>query len=129
MLPDGPAVHVAFLAIEKSGCVIVGVGVRSAMRELQHLLGLTGCTGLITGSDHQATDTRELVRELCARGIELREHLIVDSESGIPLESGPEISSSTIENTPGSAPHTSDATFLLNSTSGTTGWCGRGAKA
>ena len=31
MLPDGPAVHTAFLAIEKAGCVIVGIGPRAGI--------------------------------------------------------------------------------------------------
>jgi acyl-CoA synthetase len=42
MLPDGDAVHVAFLAIEKAGGVIVGIGARAGDREREHLLAKTG---------------------------------------------------------------------------------------
>ena len=42
VLPDGADVHVAFLAIEKAGGVIVGIGPRAGEREREHLLGKTG---------------------------------------------------------------------------------------
>jgi acyl-CoA synthetase len=42
MMPDGDAVHVAFLAIEKAGGVIVGIGARAGEREREHLLAKTG---------------------------------------------------------------------------------------
>jgi acyl-CoA synthetase len=41
-LDDGPGVHTAFLAIEKAGCVIVGVGPRAGRRERDHLVTKTG---------------------------------------------------------------------------------------
>jgi acyl-CoA synthetase len=47
MLSDGPAVHTAFLAIEKAGCVIVGIGPRAGTREVDHLLATTGATTVI----------------------------------------------------------------------------------
>jgi len=119
LLPDGPAVHVAFLAIEKAGCVIVGVGARSGMSELEYLLRLTGCTGLISGSEHQGTATAEVVRELRARGLDLRDHLIVDSETGTSLEGSRAPRTAAISAKP--EPRGSNAPFLLNSTSGTTG--------
>jgi acyl-CoA synthetase len=41
-LPDGAGVHIAFLAIEKAGGVIVGIGPRAGTREREHLLSKTG---------------------------------------------------------------------------------------
>ena len=43
-LPDGTDVHTAFLALEKAGLVIVGIGHRAGTREVEHLLGLTGAS-------------------------------------------------------------------------------------
>ena len=51
MLPDGPAVHAAFLAIEKAGGVIVGIGPRAGEREVEHLLGKTGAAALLSTTD------------------------------------------------------------------------------
>ena len=44
LAPDGPAVHVAYLAIERAGGVIVGIGPRAGDREIEHLLGRTGAS-------------------------------------------------------------------------------------
>src|SRR3954467_15362140 len=41
ILADGPAVHVAFLAVERAGRVIVGIGPRAGDREVEHLIRLT----------------------------------------------------------------------------------------
>ena len=49
--PDGPAVHVAFLAIERAGRVIVGIGPRAGDREIEHLVTLTGAGVLVAGPD------------------------------------------------------------------------------
>jgi acyl-CoA synthetase len=46
-LADGAGVHIAFLAIEKAGCVIVGIGPRAGDREVEHLLTKTGARTLI----------------------------------------------------------------------------------
>src|SRR5262245_41844111 len=48
MLPDGPAVHAAFVAIEKAGCVIVGIGPRAGEREVEHLLRKTGSVAFLS---------------------------------------------------------------------------------
>jgi acyl-CoA synthetase len=42
VLPDGAAVHTAFLGIEKAGGVIVGIGPRAGAREREHLIARTG---------------------------------------------------------------------------------------
>src|SRR5699024_5415807 len=37
-MPDGPALHAAFLAAEIAGATIVGLGARAGDRELRHIL-------------------------------------------------------------------------------------------
>jgi acyl-CoA synthetase len=51
VLPDGDSVHVAFLAIEKAGGVIVGIGARAGEREREHLLAKTGARRVIDGAE------------------------------------------------------------------------------
>ena len=50
-LPDGPALHTAFLGCEKAGVVVVGIGRRAGGREVDHLLARTGARQLITDID------------------------------------------------------------------------------
>ena len=42
LLPDGPGVHVAFVATEKAGLVAVGIGPRAGTKEIEHLLTVDG---------------------------------------------------------------------------------------
>ena len=51
LLHDGPAVHAAFVAIERAGFVIVGIGPRAGAREIEHLVGLTGSRLVVTDDD------------------------------------------------------------------------------
>src|SRR5690242_12469575 len=51
MLPDGPAVHAAFVGIEKAGGVIVGIGPRAGEREVEHLLRKTGAAAFLSTPD------------------------------------------------------------------------------
>ena len=82
LLPDGPGVHVAFLAIERAGAVIVGAGARSGVKELVHLFGLTQCTALISAAEHQGLGAVALRAALAEADVSLTLHLIVDSETG-----------------------------------------------
>lgn len=111
-LPDGPAWHVAAVAAEKAGLVLVGVGARAGRRELHHLLGHTGSRALVTLTEHRGEPSTTLVDELRATGLDLAHHVLVD-RLGLP-----------------SAPRDADITgralgpddfSMLNSTSGTTG--------
>jgi acyl-CoA synthetase len=101
MLPDGPAVHAAFLGIEKAGCVIVGIGPRAGEREVEHLLGKTRAVAFLS-----TPDTAPLAARL---GID---HHVVTEES----EAG--IAAFETAGRPTVGP---DDLWLLNSTSGTTG--------
>ena len=58
MLPDGPAVHAAFVAVERAGLVIVGIGPRAGDREIEHLITRSGARGWITGADHASLAAR-----------------------------------------------------------------------
>ena len=95
LLPDGPAVHTAFLAVERAGLVIVGIGPRAGDREIEHLLTRTGASAWITDGEHAA---------LAARlGIS-----VVAPDAASPDRALPSAMAD-------------DDVWLLNSTSGTTG--------
>ncbi|TDD88926.1 acyl--CoA ligase [Actinomadura darangshiensis] len=111
-LPDGPAWHVAAVAAEKAGLVLVGVGARAGRRELRFLLDRTGSRALVTLAEHRGEPSSALVDELRADGVDLAHHVVVD-RAGLPSD-----------------PRTADITgralgpddfSMLNSTSGTTG--------
>lgn len=120
LLPDGPGVHVAFLAIERAGAVIVGAGARSGVKELVHLFGLTQCTALISAAEHQGLGAVALRAELAEADVSLTLHLIVDSESGRQSEPLSEAAGMDEEDA-AARRHDPDDIWLLNSTSGTTG--------
>ncbi len=58
LLADGPAVHVAFLAVERAGRVIVGIGPRAGDREVEHLVALTGARVLVADADRAPLSER-----------------------------------------------------------------------
>jgi acyl-CoA synthetase len=58
LLPDGPGVHVAFVAVERAGLVIVGIGPRAGDREIEHLLTRTGARAWIADGEHAALAAR-----------------------------------------------------------------------
>jgi len=95
-LADGPAVHVCYVAIERAGGVIVGIGPRAGRREVDHLLGATGASWLLAppGTDAPAGVVALPVTETA-------------------LASGP--------GPPAGRAVAVDELWLLNSTSGTTG--------
>jgi acyl-CoA synthetase len=106
LLPDGPAVHVAFVAAERAGLTVVGLGHRAGPAELLHLLTQTGAHAVVTQADdeHRVPADLDLVR------------VVVEPDG-------------TFEAEPGAAPAVdlaavalgADDLFLVNSTSGTTG--------
>ena len=76
--PDGPGVHVAYAAAERSGLVTVGIGPRAGEDELRHLLTKTGASALLSRARHRDVDAGRLVEELRGQGLPLRHHLAVD---------------------------------------------------
>ena len=129
VLPDGPVVHVAFLAAEMAGLVIVGIGARAGARELEHILSLTGAVGLMSGSVHQGEPAADWIRRLRGAGLALRHHLVLPDDAGALTG---RVVVDGVERPPPARAHGSaedaarrtiglDDLFLLNSTSGTTG--------
>ncbi len=102
-MPDGPQVHATFVGVERIGAVVVGIGFRAGMREIEHLLTRTDAAVLVTqeGSREDVTSGLGGVPGLA---------LPVDLEALAPGVEPPE----------GDALGP-DELFLLNSTSGTTG--------
>lgn len=100
VLPDGPAVHISYLACERAGLVVVGIGARAGERELAHLIGRTRARGLITDASLPARTDVEV-------------SLKVD-ENGDPGS----ISRADLADDAALGPND---LYLVNSTSGTTG--------
>ncbi|MEM7143146.1 MAG: class I adenylate-forming enzyme family protein, partial [Actinomycetota bacterium] len=110
LLPDGAAVHAAFVACESAGFVAVGVGWRAGERELEHLVGKTGARAAIVAADTRLGPGREVVRRL-----QLGEPVVIDALGAMPsVADGP-------TETPRHEPIGPSEPWLLNSTSGTTG--------
>lgn len=110
LLPDGAAVHAAFVACEAAGLVALGVGWRAGERELTHLVARTGARAAVTTATTRLGDADHLARRLgLAPPV-----LVHDLDRAPRVDPGP------------SAPLTHDPIgpselWLLNSTSGTTG--------
>jgi len=110
LLPDGAAVHAAFVACETAGLIAVGVGWRAGARELEHLVDKTAAKAVVTTSETRLGRGSEVAERLA-----LPAPIIVDS-----LDTEPAVA-------PGPAaalvhlPLGPSEPWLLNSTSGTTG--------
>jgi acyl-CoA synthetase len=124
LLPDGPTVHVSYLAAEKAGLVIVGIGHRAGDREMRHLLGLTGARALLSHATQGGRSAVELRQALGSEGAALAHHVVIpdlaaDSTSPVLIdgvETGP-ADTAVLEGRKLGP----DDLFMLNSTSGTTG--------
>ncbi len=114
LLPDGAAVHVAFVAAERAGFTVVGIGHRAGDDEIRHLVGLTRADALVTRAERRGRPTSELVDVLRAAGNALDHHIVVDALGRPSDPSTPEADLAGRAFGP-------DDLFLINSTSGTTG--------
>jgi acyl-CoA synthetase len=106
LLPDTAAVHVAFVAAERAGLVVVGIGHRAGEAEIRHLLGTTGAAAVVT----LAGDAPRIPPELGLARFTIHRQGTTDGGGGAT----------------GAADHDrrpidADELFLVNSTSGTTG--------
>jgi acyl-CoA synthetase len=122
-LPDVPMLHVVYLAVEKAGGVIVGIGARAGPAELRHLLAQTKAGALISFAEHRGRATAALVEQLRAGGLTFR-HVVLSSP-GAPGASA-QLDGRMLDwpGAPGLRPGTgvgADDLWLVNSTSGTTG--------
>ena len=80
LLPDGVAVHVAFVAAERAGLTVVGLGHRAGDDEIRHLVALTRADALVTFAEHRGRPTGELVAMLRGAGSALAHHVVVDDD-------------------------------------------------
>ena len=108
-LPDGGAVHAAFLGCERAGAVAVGIGWRAGPRELRVLIQKTRPAAVISAAQTPLGELGPLCRDL---GLD-RKILIEDLE-GTPVPDGGPMAR------PAGGLGPNDL-WLLNSTSGTTG--------
>jgi acyl-CoA synthetase len=99
LVPDGPLVHEVFVAAERAGLTVVGIGPRAGEREIEHLLATTGAVALVAAQSYAPLADR--------LGIPL-----LDPESAWPVGDGA---------VAGRVALSSTDLFLVNSTSGTTG--------
>jgi acyl-CoA synthetase len=116
-LPDTPGVHVVWLACERAGLVVVGIGSRSGVAEVRHLLEKTGAEALIAPTRFRGHDLAALVSGWRASGMPLRHYWSVDDDLG----RGAAIFDAALAAETGDRALGVDELFLLNSTSGTTG--------
>ena len=110
---DSAAIHVLFVAVERCGAVVVGIGARAGTREVAAILGSSQPKLLI--SDKQRRDAATEV----ARAIAEVSLLVLGLEGGVlrlSVDSVPRVRASRVG--PQLGP---DDVFLINSTSGTTG--------
>ncbi len=124
LLPDGPTIHVAYVACEKAGLVAVGLGMRAGQRELEFILGKTGPRALVTLDSYRDQTSGELFEKL-KPATALVHHVVVprfeDQPTGAVLVDGavaPGPSDSPVAPSEALGP---DEVSIVNSTSGTTG--------
>jgi acyl-CoA synthetase len=123
LLPDGPGVHLAYVAAEKAGLVVVGIGPRAGAREVAHLLRRTRARALVSPSTHRGLDLRGVVAELRAEGVPLAHHFAVAGElrDEAQIEGAAPVADAEVAPLLAGRRLADGDLFLLNSTSGTTG--------
>ena len=129
ILPDGATVHTVFLAAEKAGLVVAGIGARAGPGEISHLLGRMRAAALVTHTHHRGQLSSELVASLRAGDVKGLRHIVVPDVAFAPA-SPTVIDGNSMEAPDGAARERllegralgPDDLFMLNSTSGTTGW-------
>jgi acyl-CoA synthetase len=113
---DSAAIHALFVAVERCGAVVIGVGARAGTREVAAILRSSRPKILI--SDKRRSDAATQVTEgLAAQAADLGLSLLVLGHDGTPrLSTHAEPGALATESQLGP-----DDVFLINSTSGTTG--------
>lgn len=122
-LPDSASVHVAFIAAERAGVTVVGIGARGTPQEVSHLMGRTKASAVITLSEHRGEATSHIVANFRESGRELEHHFVVprfEAEPGGSITVDGSVVNG-IEFDGESRRMRADDLFLINSTSGTTG--------
>lgn len=125
LLPDGPGVHVALLGCERAGVVAVGIGPRAGLREIEHLIRLSGARCLVGREEHQERRMSEVVAGWRAAGLALTDHIEVDGElrlgARLRVAGSNFVLGASASPLPPDRALRPDEIFLINSTSGTTG--------
>ncbi len=121
-IPDSGTVHAVMVGAERAGATVVGIGARSGLRDLDHLLERTCATALVTLAEHRGEPVAEVVDQLRAGGRSFQ-HLVVPY---FEVDAGGDITADGVALRGADGPADSDAIgaddlFLINSTSGTTG--------
>src|ERR1700757_4483214 len=111
---DSAAIHVLFLAVERCGAVVVGIGARAGTREVAAIL--RGAQPKLLISDHQHGGVAK--QAAAAGAAESRVSLLVLGHPAGALHLNVDGESKALEVDSGLGP---DDVFLINSTSGTTG--------
>ena len=123
-LPDSPLLHIAYVACERAGLVIVGIPARAGDRELDHLIRKTGATVLVCLPRFRDRAAAELVAAARGRGLPLEQHAELGASGTLTAYTW--ASGQPEELPPRTAPVAGRQLgpgdlWLLNSTSGTTG--------
>jgi acyl-CoA synthetase len=128
LLPDGPTAHVAYLAAERAGLVVIGVAARSGVGEIVHLLRLAEADALLTHATPRGIELPALLARLRVEGLPgLRSVVVPDladpAAGGVAATriDGAHARPADAAPLPPDRRLHPDETFLLNSTSGTTG--------
>src|ERR1700704_5983534 len=125
LLPDTCVVHVVYLACEKAGLTVVGIGPKAGDREIAHLLRRTGARALVTHGARRDRPVDQLLAALREQEVDVGTVVVVPSTghshlpvfvNGSVLVPGSGYRQGTEERRLGP-----NDCFLLNSTSGTTG--------
>ncbi|MCY3635894.1 MAG: class I adenylate-forming enzyme family protein [bacterium] len=127
ILPDGAAVHAAFVGADKAGVVVMGIGHRAGPAEIAHLVQKSGARAIITGAEHRGQAAADAVAELRRSLPALAHHITIDGPgqgAAIAVNGHPAPSpDSVLEFAEAVEARRLGASelCLLNSTSGTTG--------
>jgi acyl-CoA synthetase len=108
---DSAAIHVLFVAIERCGAVVIGIGARAGTREVAAILRNSAPKILVSDPQRGSAETQAAV------GLSAAVSWLVLSEQAGALRLNPEATPKAVA-AAGLGP---DDVFLINSTSGTTG--------
>lgn len=131
LLPDGGAVHAAFVGTARAGATSVGIGIRAGRREAAYLLAASNAQVLVTAPEWRGVTADTLRQELRAAGAPV-EHVVTVEEAWaggtVRLEGAPLAGTETGQAQRTAAERIAEERalgpndlFLVNSTSGTTG--------
>jgi acyl-CoA synthetase len=123
-LPDSPLLHVAYVACERAGLVIVGIPARAGDREFDHLIRRTGATVLVCLPRFRDRSAAGLVAAARGRGLPLDLHAELGADGTLTgyTWAGGHPAALPPRTVPVTGRQLGPADlWLLNSTSGTTG--------